>query len=1606
MSKADGKEMSQNSNREDLKQLYKMAQDLPAEAKTTDLRNLTQLFNQVCDDETQIEDWDLKRLVQWETVLSVIQREQVAGALGKTLPTQPSFQLGLKIAAWTAKKPDLPHLKAIAHHYLDFLRTPEFRVRIYGQKKWESLILDLIRASDYSLRTQFVRNERRHPNKALFQILKGKKQKTITWSEAKLQIAKMQAMLRNLDLEPYAKIGFLMTNSPTMAMLDLACLFNGQINIMIPANSTPEHIAFIMNQTEAKVLFVSDSQLLEKVRAVKHELAHLDKAIYIPGTTSDSWVEPFALPSGKHELATPRLQLDELATLMYTSGTTGEPKGIMFNHTNIIYKRFCRALAIPKIGSKDRFLCYLPLFHTFGRYFEMTGCIFWGAEYVFMENPSVQTMISNMRQTKPTVFISIPKKWIQLYEGVCKTLQIEVETPDHIKQTLDSLTGGELRWGLSAAGYLSPEVFQFFQQNGVELMSGFGMTEATGGITMTPPGEYKPNSLGKALPGVELKLAEDGELLIRGAYVMMGYFGQTEQETFQEGGWLPTGDIMKQDSYGCLEIIDRKKEIYKNIRGETVAPQKVENLFRDFEEIQQVFLVGDHRPFNTVLLYPNPDKKDFFEKLDESQKQDYYASVISTVNRFLSPFERILDYREIDRPFCADKGELTPKNTYRRGTIESHFKDQIESMYQSVFFALMVDTLEIRIPNWFLSQLGILRRDVRVRPDGLSIEKMDRFLNVIPDVQNGLCQIGDHIYGYQGQCLDLQPILVNPALWCGNRNLYEFAGRKILQWQRLIKRSDVISFHANCPVSLDHDELEEMEQKTQGMLAHKEQSTLGIHYATVLLQSEQATASQKAIAYFRMLVKAPRPTELAIANLILARPTLSPHIEIRRQMMMVRLSGAQLGDLETVFTRYLRTNPDLLDEPTVKALARQLQPAETLKVLNKVIDREFEMVTAETDLQGTALPGLFNLLAQFGTAHPSRYREIRQTLVAYQLSRKHFGVAQLALQERRRLQEGFRKWLGPTQIVAVDPDLGEEYRWKDVITMEEDIDPHDRERIFKVISETHFLKESVFLFTQKRLISLQDLMPGGVWVSYIRSHQKKRVYRVSIQTRFHGAFDITLNLNRGIPVEKVLEEVDWLILASSKVQAGQTLVEDFGGYYEDQGIWSEEYLVEPTVTRFFNRQTRKKNEARQIRVLHIWPFFMWNATTAFMRFWKMTGYETMIAKPSPDNIIIPLHDYQRGTRLVSLSERVQETSFLAFFLRFQTHFMEPVIRKFTFLDSVQNWKFFFSGVITVEGEEGGKVLLRALRRDFLQAEDFPKKEAILEKLNEFLGELEDVGYNPKALAFAIRRFHRWFDVNRNASLEAQAAMLNELYETYSLTKLDKDFKDIRTRFFLQTVLEHAESFVQEQLLDLAKKLRHGQLAHHQKHAEVSRIIRESPRLSELERYFLTRLSFPHIAPATEAELLQHEASEATLMVQLEDHDGIPFSIRKPISPKEISKLYQLFMKANLTVKFRPEHHFLVAVSERGHIIGGLFYLHSDSQSVHMDKIVVSDHFRRKGISEGLMNEFFNRLKNDHIQTVSTGFFRPEYFYRFGFSTQANHSGLVKYLHEESDTYQI
>lgn len=1538
---------------------------------------------------------------RWQNIFDGLFSSELAAPFMENMDKDLFFGFGEYLGSFT----DQPNnrIVSIIHNYLNLFRTSSFLQKIYDERRWDKLIHTLIVKSHYTFDVLFNQRVNQYKKKSLFRIIKDSNTIDYSWQKTSDIVSLYRSSISHIlfEIESQNKIvAFLLENSLEMVMLDLACLTSGIVNAMIPANSVSEHISYILNQTKAPILFADDEKQLAKIRSIKKETPFLKTVVLLNGNAAEDWVisfEEFKAMASDHSIKTDVLiKPDSLATLMYTSGTTGEPKGIMFSHTNIVYKRFCRAMAIPGISDADRYLAFLPLYHTFGRWLEMTGAIFWGAEYCFMENPSVETMIDNMRLVKPSIFISIPKKWIQLYEYITTRIDVEVDDDEKIKEAVVNATGGNLKWGLSAAGFLPPDIFRFLQRYGVELMSGFGMTEATGGITMTPPFQYRENSLGKALPGIEIKLGDDGEILIRGPYVMQNYYDQKFEETFDAEGWLATGDVMRMDKDGFIEIIDRKKEIYKNVKGETIAPQKIENLFRDFEFVKQVFLAGDHRPFNTVLIFPDLESEHSpLKNMDEQQRQEYFSTVIVSVNNFLAPFERILDFRIITRAFDDANGELTPKGTYKRRVIEKNFEEIIQSMYQKDHLSLPLGKYEVKIPNWFLREKGALSRDVFLRDNAILIPKLNSALVIknINEAEN-IFQIGNFSYRINTKQIDLQDILTNPFYWLGNVELVEFAGQGIFRWYRKTEAERDIEFVERI-IPVKNDEV--IRNNFAETLFAKEISILGLHFGMVMMQSDLIEDNNKAIEYFSEILRDIKSTHYKLAVEIAYRPKLINELSIQRKMFLAAFQSLRKDNFRKLLELYTGIDHKFLNKEIILSIENISRGDENLKEIETVIENFVLSVTSKSHLSKTSIPNLFELLVSYGVNHPSSYERIRRFFLQYELYGSTKDLRVIALKSRMEIRNQFTDWLGQNQRVAIDPETGEEYRWDDVLIFDQAISEADQSILRRAISERQIIREAIFLFSGHVLISLNNILPSGVWISKYSESEKRSVFRVTVQTRFQGGFDLAIHLNHKEASEMIEEEIKWKVIAGTEVN-GEKLAAKLGGLWEDYNLWTEEFVGDESVERFIRREYKRNDELTLEKLRNLWKFFVWSAAAAYVKFWKLSDMKMELTDTTPDGLIVSPHDYQTGCIITSFSKRRKTESTLAFVMNFYESFVKQTEEKYPQIKKASVWNAIFSGIIEAEGIDNGISLINKFRRE-LGISDVDKKEDISTRIDSFIRNVKNHGYLPKQLYFAVKRFHRWYSLNRSASLSAQAEMIYELYETYRLFDLEEQYPAARTRFFLETVFYNSTQRFKDVLRELVRKQRHRKISKDESLKLINALHFEF-ELDEKETYFITRLGYPHLKPSDTAALLSIKseiAVQPNLVVQLQDDDGNIFTIRNPINPKEISKLHQLYLEANLNVNFRPEHHFLVAISDRGFIIGGAFYYRSDEDTVHMEKIVVSNRYRRKGISEGLMNELFSRIKSENIKFVTTGFFRPEYFYRFGFKIERKYSGLVKEL---------
>ena len=1512
---------------------------------------------------------------------------------------QPADARDLAALEELAKRVSARAAREEAWDLLDLLRRPAVLKRIDAEgtvEPWAERILQLIATSHLTMATLLQRRAREYGAKVLFEIPTPGNPRSMTWRHVAARVDALARGLLAIANGGEARVAIISENRVEMALVDLACQTAGLVSVMIPAQATDSDVLFMLRQSNATVAIAGGRESLAVVRrvaeglpAVGHVIA-MDTSLAGDGVLSLDDLAGRAGDTPAAELDRRRLaaRVDDLATIMYTSGTTGTPKGICFSHRNIVFKRFARALALPDIGEDDVFLCYLPLFHTFGRFLEMYGCIFWGATYVFLDNPSVEALVAGMRRFRPTVFISVPKKWIQIHEQIVRAADPGTASDEELADAVRRITGGRLRYGISAAGRLDADIFRFFQAHGVELMSGFGMTEATGGITMTRPGRYKDDSLGPALPGIELRVDDDGELSIRGPYVMVGHVASPEGERPKDAdGWFGTGDLVELDADGYLRLVDRKKEIYKNVKGETIAPARIESLFRDFASVGRVFLVGDHREYNTALIWPNAEAQDLdFASMSDDDKKTHFRSIVSSVNAFLAPYERIVDFAILDRDLTADHDELTPKGTPRRSTVEAHFAETIGLLYRRT--QLTVAGLEIIFPNWLFQALGLTAQDLRLEPERIALPTRGTALT-LRRLQNGVALVGSCVYRHPPrEPIQLGVLLTTPRLWLANDELVNFAALDVHLRERPGRAGDAIERKG--PTAPGHAD-PPLKDAVERALTASDLDLIDLHRAGLLIESSDEDGALDALRLLERVVIQEESPITEPSRELLRRAADSPYLAVRRRAFTVLVPVERESRVLQTLQRFLASPGVLLDADTREALCeRALSDAR----LQAFVDEARESGRASEG--GRSLDrraaALLKFLAAYGASHPSRYRSLRAFLVRTLLFGGRESIRQEAWRAADELVRGFRDWLGPTTRVAVDPESGQEYRWEDVVAFDDDVPAGDRARILDSLRSTAFLREAVFLFSGGAVPRLGDIPPGGVWIRPLGTRHDKTVHRVTVQTRFQASYDLAVNLNQTRSQEQVREEIRWLTLCGEP-GAHDRLVEDFGGYWPQQDLWSGEFIPGETLDRTLKRLARQGDDER---FRQLWTFFAWSALAVYVDFWDRTGRTREIARPDTRNVIVPTHDYQTGARIVSLAEVREHVGLLPMLRFFHASLVEATETTYPSLAGIVGWEGLLAALLEIVGEDEGTRLLREL----LHKEPDEAPEPLREALKSFLAGVESRGFVPMRLHFAITRFRRWIALSADSTPPARARTLQEFWDTYGLSRVARIYPETRTRFFLETVLRGAPAPLVEGLEELVLALRRRTI---EGDALIDAIteLRARADVTADDDYFLARLSFPYLRPEDEATFVHAAAGGRALgdiVVTLEDQDGTPFQVRHALSPKEVGRLHRLFVAAKLDVRFRAEHQYLVAVNDRGILIGGIYYeVEDEGRSAHLEKIVVAERLRKKGVADGLMKEFFNRVRAAGATTVTTGFFRPEYFYAYGFKIEKRYAGLVKEL---------
>ena len=565
---------------------------------------------------------------------------------------------------------------------------------------------------------------------------------TMTWREADRRVRNVAGGLLNLGFKKEERGAILATSRPEWVIADLGILAAGGATSTIYTSNTAEESAYILEDSGSRVCFVENAMQEAKLREVRGRLGNVAHLILIDGEpmAADGWTITLAEleNQGKAWNAANPGHLDalaesigpgDLATLIYTSGTTGKPKGVMLTHDNWIFEGESIA-ELNILGPTDKQLLFLPLAHSFGKVLEMTFIRLGVATAV---DGVVDDLVANLAVVRPTIMAGVPRVFEKVYNRVVtgareggglkyKIFQWALEVGGKVSRLrqqggqpsgmlafqhrladklvyskLKARLGGRLRFLISGGAPLSRPIAEFFHSCDILILEAYGLTETSAGSTGNRPASYKFGTVGRAFKGVEARIAEDGEIMLRGRNIMRGYYNLPEAtaEALEPDGWFHTGDIGQIDAEGFITITDRKKDILVTAGGKNIAPQNIEGQLKaSCPYISQVVMLGDRRPFCVALVAINEETtgkwarehgiqyKDYADLASRPEVKQLIRDGIDAVNANLASYERIKDFHLLDHDLSVETGEMTPKMSIKRKVVESRNQEILDGFYK------------------------------------------------------------------------------------------------------------------------------------------------------------------------------------------------------------------------------------------------------------------------------------------------------------------------------------------------------------------------------------------------------------------------------------------------------------------------------------------------------------------------------------------------------------------------------------------------------------------------------------------------------------------------------------------------------------------------------------------------------------------------------------------------------------------------------------------------------------------------------------------------------------------------------------------------------------
>ncbi len=575
---------------------------------------------------------------------------------------------------------------------------------------------------------------RRHGQEIAMRYKSNGAWQAITYRDLGEKIRQVSGALIAMGIQPGDMVGIFSQNRPEWTIADFGILGAGAVSVPIYATNTADQAEYIVRDAELRMIFVGDDKQLAQVQSFAAQYPGLETIVTFDDSGSDATLTFPALMArgagGEHaEESARRIRQtapESLASIIYTSGTTGEPKGVMLSHANFLHQ-IAAVDANFDVGPADRSLCFLPLSHVYERSWSyyVFSC---GAQNNYIQNP--REVLQYLGEVRPTAMVSVPRLYEKIYAAVMDKLekastgkkrlfrwalnvgrrQAEARQAGKVPglglrlthrladrlvlRKLRDIVGGDKNFFSAGGAPLSKDIEAFFLAAGLLVCQGYGLTETAPMVTCNAPRDFKFGTVGKPVPNCDVKIGEDGEILVKGPNVMQGYYKKPEATAeVLKNGWLHTGDVGFVDDDGFLVITDRIKDLIITSGGKNIAPQRIETAVGRDHYIEQVTTIGDRRKYVSALIVPSYEALESYardqglswqtreELLQNPAIIAFYRARIDRQSTELAGFETIKAFTLLPREFTQESGEITPTQKIKRKIVAEHYRHEIEAMY-------------------------------------------------------------------------------------------------------------------------------------------------------------------------------------------------------------------------------------------------------------------------------------------------------------------------------------------------------------------------------------------------------------------------------------------------------------------------------------------------------------------------------------------------------------------------------------------------------------------------------------------------------------------------------------------------------------------------------------------------------------------------------------------------------------------------------------------------------------------------------------------------------------------------------------------------------------